>query len=269
MVCACRQSSHRLARELSRRAPGASQRGAGCRWMRKLLPVALAVLILAVSHLPQGAMRPTGLHYRVEHALAYGLLACACLFALRKQRALIRVPAALAITMAVGAVDELTQPWFRRVEPFGDVGQDDLVPLVLGRRVVEGRGDGREPVGRQAHRRDHGADHHHHIDDHQLARGEREAFRNRPQRAVDEEDQHEEQEDGGRRAEIQVHVARVHHVRGIGGADADDGAQEGADDEGARRGPARHAGGDACQPLLLVAFRGHLATPPSLAAAES
>ncbi len=88
--------------------------------MRKLAPVAVGAVILVVSHLPHNTLRPTGLHYTVEHALAYGLLTCACLFGMRHQRALVRAAVALAVVMAIGAMDELTQPWFGRQCGFSD-----------------------------------------------------------------------------------------------------------------------------------------------------
>ena len=74
----------------------------------------LATAILVVSHLPKGVLPPTGLHYRIEHALAYGSLAAACLYAMRKRPALARVAITLGLVVMVGAMDELTQPLFGR-----------------------------------------------------------------------------------------------------------------------------------------------------------
>ncbi len=82
--------------------------------MRKLLPLALGAAILVLSHLPKSALPTFGLHYRVKHALAYGALAAVCLLATAGCRTAVRVLATLGIIMAVGAVDELTQPWFGR-----------------------------------------------------------------------------------------------------------------------------------------------------------
>jgi len=82
--------------------------------MRKLLPLALGAAILVLSHLPKGALPGFGLHYRANHALAYGALAVACLFATARRRTRVRVLVTLGIVMAVGAIDELTQPLFGR-----------------------------------------------------------------------------------------------------------------------------------------------------------
>lgn len=82
--------------------------------MRKLLPLVLAIVILVLSHLPTGALPGFGVHYRATHALAYASLAVACLFATARQRALVRVLVTLGIVMAVGAMDEFTQPLFGR-----------------------------------------------------------------------------------------------------------------------------------------------------------
>jgi len=84
------------------------------RRLRELGPLVVGSLILVVSHLPKGVLPRTGLHYRAEHALAYGFLAMVCLLAMGRRRALVRASIALGIIMVVGAVDEVTQPLFGR-----------------------------------------------------------------------------------------------------------------------------------------------------------
>ena len=74
------------------------------------MAVGVGLAILVVSHLPKGVLPRTGLHYRVEHALAYGTLAAAWVFALRKRRVVVRAVITLCIIGVLGAVDELSQP---------------------------------------------------------------------------------------------------------------------------------------------------------------
>ena len=73
-----------------------------------------AIAILVVSHLPKGVLPSFGIHYRVQHAVAYGLLAALCLAATRGRGGLVGALLAVGAVAVVGAVDEATQPVFGR-----------------------------------------------------------------------------------------------------------------------------------------------------------
>lgn len=83
--------------------------------MRRLGPaLGMATAILVASHLPKGILPSFGIHYRVQHAVAYGLLAALCLAATRGRGGLVGALLAVAAVAVVGALDEATQPVFGR-----------------------------------------------------------------------------------------------------------------------------------------------------------
>ena len=77
--------------------------------MRTLAAISVGVVILVVSHLPKGALPPTGTYFKTKHALAYGLFAGACLLAMGKRCAVSRVAITMSVVAVVGGVSEFTQ----------------------------------------------------------------------------------------------------------------------------------------------------------------
>jgi len=83
--------------------------------MRRLGPaLGMATAILVASHLPKGILPSFGIHYRIQHAVAYGLLAALCLAATRGRGGPLGALLAVAAVAVVGALDEATQPVFGR-----------------------------------------------------------------------------------------------------------------------------------------------------------
>ncbi|MFW6163842.1 MAG: VanZ family protein [Planctomycetota bacterium] len=76
--------------------------------------VVLALAILTASHLPKGTLPSFGIHYRIQHVVAYGLLAALCLAASRARGPVVAALVAVGAVAVVGALDEATQPVFGR-----------------------------------------------------------------------------------------------------------------------------------------------------------
>lgn len=105
-------------------------------WFRPrgmLLTALAAAGVLGLTHIP-GEDMPTFLEVRdldkIEHVVAYGLVAGLFLLSLKKPvRPAVLVAGLLALA-AIGAVDETTQPFVRRVASMWDY-TSDLVGITL------------------------------------------------------------------------------------------------------------------------------------------
>jgi VanZ family protein len=95
------------------------------RWL--LLTVLVLVCVLGLTHIP-GEDLPRFLHARaldkVEHVVAYGLIAGSFLLSLRRPVRPVLLLAGLAALAALGALDETTQPLVRRSADLWDYAGD-------------------------------------------------------------------------------------------------------------------------------------------------
>jgi len=115
--------------------------------------VAVAVFsllgVLALTHIPQSAV-PEALQFRVfdkvEHAVAYGVVAGLFLLALRRPVRLVTAGMILTGLLAVGALDEVTQPLVNRVASGSDFVADAVGIALAGMAFAVWRRKAVSPV---------------------------------------------------------------------------------------------------------------------------
>ena len=95
------------------------------RWMAVAL--LSTACLLTLTHIPNDALPKVlqrNLLDKVEHAVAYGLIAILFLCSLRRPVRPLLVLIVLAVLAVIGALDEITQPLVNRYASFADYASD-------------------------------------------------------------------------------------------------------------------------------------------------
>ncbi len=107
------------------------QSGFHRRWF--VASLAGMALVLVLTHIPQEAMpRVLQQHMldKVEHIVAYGLVAILFLLSLPNPVRAVRAAAGLLVLAGVGVLDEMTQPFVNRIASVSDY-VSDLIGIAL------------------------------------------------------------------------------------------------------------------------------------------
>ena len=121
----------------------AERAGKSCfrpRWL--MLTLLVAVAVLGLTHIPgQRIPRVLQAHYldKVEHVVAYGLIAGFFLLSLRRPVRPAVPLIGLAILAALGALDEATQPLVNRIASVADYTCDLIGVVIPGLVLLVGR----------------------------------------------------------------------------------------------------------------------------------
>ena len=95
------------------------------RWLT--VAVVALFVVLGLPHIPQ-EMMPKSLQVhlldKVEHVVAYGMLAFLFLLSFRRPPGVKAMLVVLLVGALVGALDEMTQPWVNRIASSLDVAAD-------------------------------------------------------------------------------------------------------------------------------------------------
>lgn len=91
------------------------------KWL--LLAVTVTATVILLTHIPQEVM-PTQLQIsgfdKLEHVMAYGLITFVFILSLRNSYSMLSASLLFFAILAVGAIDELTQPFVNRIASFTD-----------------------------------------------------------------------------------------------------------------------------------------------------